>query len=180
MESQLNISEFTDFDTAYRTHRPRIFRYIFLSLRDRDAAETLTQDCFLRAYRARHTFRGDAKLSTWLMKIARNLIRDHLRNRRTIFWKTIYVNSVELVDVSDRIPDKHMSPEQALLLDAKMQAVRQILPRLSPQQRAVFLLRFRDELDLHEIAEYTGLKEGTIKSHLYRALRFVRENIEQN
>lgn len=171
--------ELSDFDEVFRLHRGRIFRFMLMSLRDHDAAETLTQDCFLRAYRSRHTFRGDAQISTWLMKIAINLMRDHLRNRRRAFWRMVNTNSVELADVSDRIPDNRRTPEEILLFRAKVEALRQIVPRLSPQQREVFMMHFIDELQVSEIAESIGLKEGTVKSHLCRALRIVRHHLEQ-
>src|SRR5882672_9887024 len=79
--------ELADFDSVVHLYRPRIFRFLLASLGDRDAAETLTQDCFFKAYNARHTFRGDASLSTWLTTIALNLMRDHLRSRRMRFWE---------------------------------------------------------------------------------------------
>ena len=75
------------FDELLAVHRPRIFRFAFASLRDRDAAESVTQDCFLRAYQAWPQFRGDASVQTWLTRIAINLIRDATRNRRFQFWK---------------------------------------------------------------------------------------------
>ena len=78
----LAAQELDDFDTLVRQHRSRIFRYILASLRDYDAAETLTQDCFVRAYRARASFRGDSSAGTWLMQIAVNLVRSHVSSRR--------------------------------------------------------------------------------------------------
>ena len=78
-----------DFEAAMRSYRPRIFRYALASLRDRDAAETVTQDCFLRAHRGWAGFRGEATLQTWLMQIAVNLVRDRIRNRRLQFWKSL-------------------------------------------------------------------------------------------
>ena len=73
--------ELADFDEVVRLYRPRILRFLLSSLTDRDAAETLTQECFLKAWNARHQFRGDASLGTWLTRIAVNLMRDHLRSR---------------------------------------------------------------------------------------------------
>jgi RNA polymerase sigma-70 factor (ECF subfamily) len=70
-----------------RLYRPKVFRFALASLRDLDAAETVTQDCFLRAYQARDRFRQDCSMQTWLMQIAVNLIRDHIRNRRFQFWR---------------------------------------------------------------------------------------------
>ena len=79
--------ELADFDEVVRVYRPRILRFLLSSLTDRDAAESLTQECFLKAWSARHQFRGDSSLSTWLTRIAVNLMRDHLRSRSLGFGR---------------------------------------------------------------------------------------------
>ncbi|HEV8383868.1 MAG TPA: sigma factor, partial [Candidatus Acidoferrales bacterium] len=75
-----------DFDEIVREHQQRIFRFLRSLLRDSDAADTLTQECFLRAYRKRASFRGEASVATWLTRIAINLATDYRRNRRCAFW----------------------------------------------------------------------------------------------
>jgi hypothetical protein len=62
------IAEIQDFDRVVQFYWPRILRFILASVRDRDVAETLTQDCFWNAYRGRKSFRGDSTLQTWLMR----------------------------------------------------------------------------------------------------------------
>jgi RNA polymerase sigma-70 factor (ECF subfamily) len=79
--------ELQDFDTVVRLYWPLVCRFALASLRDKDAAEVLTQDCFLRAHRSRHSFRGEAAVKTWLMQIAVNLVRDRIRNHRLQFWR---------------------------------------------------------------------------------------------
>src|SRR5258708_31847334 len=74
-----------EFDRLVEFYRPRVFRFASASLRDRDAAETIAQDCFLKAYGAYALFRGDCSIQTWLMGIAVNLIRDQLPSRRLKF-----------------------------------------------------------------------------------------------
>src|SRR5882724_7986691 len=105
----VTIVEAPDFEEIVRLYRPRIFRFALASLRDRDAAETVTQDCFLRAYNARGRFRGDCSIHTWLMQIAVNLIRDFGRNRRFQFWKQAQAAGMDLDSASDWIPNLEMS-----------------------------------------------------------------------
>lgn len=167
--------ELADFDEVVRLYRPRIFRFLMSSLGDRDLAESLTQDCFLRAYNARHQFRGDASISTWLTRIALNLVRDHLRSRRMRFWQKTRESSLDLVDISDWIPDPNTTAEIAILQRERVKQVWKVVRDLSRQQRTVFVLRFVEEMELSEIAETTGMNTSTVKSHLYRALRIVRE-----
>ena len=169
------VLELADFDEVVRIYRPRIFRFLMSSLGDRDVAESLTQDCFLKAYNARHQFRGDSSLSTWLTRIALNLVRDHMRSRRIRFWQKTRDNALDLVDISDWIPDTAVSAETAYLQRERVKEIWKAVDELSRQQRMVFILRFVEELELAEIAETTGMNTSTVKSHLYRALRVVRE-----
>ena len=168
-----------DFDSLVRQHRPRIFRFLLGSLRDKDAAENLTQDCFVRAYKARDQFRGDSGLGTWLMHIAANLIRDHEANRRLKFWRRQLRSDVDPSDISDWIPDQQRSPEAAALAKEQVEAIWKTASALSERQRTVFLLRFVEDMDLLEIAAVTGMKEGTVKTHLFRAVQSVRLGLER-
>ena len=105
-----------DFEAMVQLYRRKVFRFALASLRDVDAAETVTQDCFLRAYQARHRFREECSLQTWLMQIAVNLIRDHARNRRLRFWRR--ANLIAKPDDIARyaIADSARSPEAQALL----------------------------------------------------------------
>src|SRR5580698_664856 len=169
-----SVLELADFDEVVRLYRPRIFRFLMASLSDRDVAESLTQDCFLKAYNARHQFRGESSLSTWLTRIALNLVRDHLRSRRMRFWQRTRDTALDIVDISDWLPDGASSPEAICLQQERVKEIWQSVEKLSRQQRTVFILRFVEELELSEIAETTGMNTSTVKSHLYRALRLVR------
>jgi RNA polymerase sigma-70 factor, ECF subfamily len=170
-----SVLELADFDEVVRLYRPRIFRFLMASLADRDVAESLTQDCFLKAYNARHQFRGESSLGTWLTRIALNLVRDHLRSRRMRFWQRTRETAVDIVDIGDWIPDGASSPEEVCLQQERVREIWQSVEKLSRQQRTVFLLRLVEEMELAEIAETTGMNTSTVKSHLYRALRIVRE-----
>jgi len=170
-----SVLELADFDEVVRLYRTRIFRFLMASLSDRDVAESLTQDCFLKAYNARHQFRGESSLSTWLTRIALNLVRDHLRSRRMRFWQRTRDTALDIVDVGEWIPDGASSPEQVCLQQERVREIWKSVEQFSRQQRTVFLLRFVEEMELAEIAETTGMNTSTVKSHLYRALRIVRD-----
>ena len=170
-----SVLELADFDEVVRLYRPRIFRFLMTSLGDRDLAESLTQDCFLKAYTARHQFRGESSLNTWLTRIALNLVRDHLRSQRMRFWQKTRETALDIVDVGDWVPDGACSPEEVCLQQERVRGIWRSVDKLSRQQRTVFLLRFVEEMELAEIADVTGMNTSTVKSHLYRALRIVRE-----
>ena len=173
------IAELEDINTLCATYRSRIYRYALLSLRDPDLAESVTQDCFLKAYRARDEFRGDCSVATWLTRIATNLIRDATRSRKFQFWKMASTTAVEAGAVADRLRAPGLSPETALVVREEMVKIWDSVATLPGKQRSVFLLRFVDEMELAEIATAMGLHVGTVKSHLHRALAAVRKAMEK-
>lgn len=166
-----------DFEAVVRAYRPKVFRYALASLRDVDAAQTIAQDCFYKAFKARESFRGECSLETWLMQIAVNLVRDYARNRRLQFWKSTSQNSASVEVVERYLAGSAPSPEKEVLLRERVQSVWQAVARLPERQKTVFLLRFVEEMELLEIAAATGMKEGTVKIHLFRALRAVRMRV---
>ena len=166
-----------EFSRVVERHRPQIFRFLLSSTRDLDLAETLTQECFLKAHRNWSSFRGESSAMTWLMRIAINLQKDHWRNRRMQFWKTTRTNSVDLDEASEWLPSGESSAEQQLLARERVGQVGKAVEGLSERQRTVFLLRYVEEMELKEIAQATGLNEGTVKAHLSRALARVRAEL---
>jgi RNA polymerase sigma-70 factor, ECF subfamily len=171
------VVELQDFEKVVEIYWPKVFRFVFASVRDRDAAESLTQDCFVRAYKARNRFRGEASVNTWLMRIAVNLVRDFTRNRRLQFWRRAMSSSVDTRDISDWVPDRNISPESSAVVKERVEAVWAATRSLSERQRTVFLLRFVEDMDLLEIAEATGISEGAVKVHLFRALQAIRKQM---
>jgi RNA polymerase sigma-70 factor (ECF subfamily) len=178
MSSDSGAGEREDFDSLVRMHRPRIFRFILASLRDRETAENLTQDCFVRAYQAREQFRGASSIATWFMQIAANLVRNHESSSRLKFWRRSLHSDTDVADLGNSIADRQQSPEAGVLIQEQIQAIWNAAAGLPARQRTVFLLRFVEDMNLLEIAEVTGMKEGTVKAHLFRALHSVRARLE--
>jgi RNA polymerase sigma-70 factor (ECF subfamily) len=169
--------EIEDFERLVEQYWTRVLRFVFASVRDMDLAESLTQDCFLRAYKSREAFRGSCSLHTWLIRIALNLVRDHARNRRFQFWrKAELVSSREIRDW----PDRGFSPEQKAAINEQVQAVWDATRTLSERQRTVFLLRYVEDLSVCEIAESTGLTESSVNVHLVRAVRGIRKRLGES
>lgn len=164
-----------DLESVVALYQPRVFRFLLATLRDRDAAETLTQETFLRAWSARSSFRADCSMATWLIRIALNLARDHTRTGRFRFWKRVTASAVDVADVASLVPAHDCSAEQHMIAQQQVAGIWQTVQELSSRQRSIFLLRFLEEMEIPEIATITGLPLGTVKSHLYRALAIVRE-----
>lgn len=147
------------------------------SLGDADLAESITQDCFLKAYNARDRFRGDCSISTWLTSIAVNLIRDQQRLQKFRFWRQARATAIDVTDAANFLPSHESSPESRLLVKEKAGQVYAALQKLSPNQRTVFLMRFAEDLELSEIAAITKIPVNTVKTHLHRALKSVRSQV---
>lgn len=167
-----------NFDQIVRQHQRRVYRVLFLLVRDADTADTLTQECFFRAYKNLAGFRGDCRIDTWLLRIAVNLARDYGRSRRNSFWRRLI--GLEEVDAAPRqVWASAPSPERVLVARTELQEVWSAVASLPQQQRAIFLLRFAEEMSLAEIATVLRLRVGTVKTHLFRATAKVREIVRE-
>ena len=170
-------AEIADFDEVVRSYWPRIYRFVLASVRDPGTAEGLTQECFWNAFRSRTRFRGDASVHTWLVRIAANGVRDHLRSRRLRFWRQTQRASVDSTTAATWLRDPAISQEEQALIREQVQAVWDATARLSSRQRTVFLLRFVEEMDIPDIATATGLTSNAVNVHLFRAIRAVRRRV---
>ena len=167
-----------DFENLVCRHQRKIYRVLLLMLKSPDDADNLTQECFLRAYTTMKTFRGGCSVQTWLLRIAVNLARDHVRNRRAAFWKRLLrlddeSTSETTLDLSSPQP----SAERGMLAREELDRVWRAVDGLSERQKEVFLLRFIEELELKEIADVLQLSTGTVKTQLFRAVSRVREQV---
>jgi RNA polymerase sigma-70 factor (ECF subfamily) len=177
-ERPVEQSRLDDFDALVTLYRPRVLRFIWASLRDRETAENLTQECFIRAFKARSGYRGDSSASTWLLQIASNLIRSHESSQRLRFWRRA-LRPADSSGLADFMPDdQQASPEARAVAKQQLEIIWRAAGSLPERQRTVFLLRFVEDLELLEIAAVTGLREGTVKAHLFRALQSVRSALE--
>jgi RNA polymerase sigma-70 factor, ECF subfamily len=169
-----------EFDEVVHRHQRRVYRLLYVLLRDRDEADVLTQECFLRAFQNLDRFRGECSVQTWLLRIAVNLSRDHARSRKASFWKKLLglgdtKDGSELFD----FPAPGPNPEQATLARAEVQAIWNAVSKLSMQQQTVFTLRFVEELELSEIASALNVQVGTVKTQLFRAVHAVRNTLRE-
>ncbi len=167
------------FESLVTSHQKRVFAIALRMLGDPDEAATATQECFLRAFRAWRKCPGDERgQRRWLARLATNLCLDRLRSRRWRWWR-------ERLDLdtagSEGIPHsgtRVRSPERELLAREAAGRLQQALARLSPRQRAVFVLRHYEDLPLDDIAAALGMNVGTVKSHLSRALVALRHELK--
>jgi RNA polymerase sigma-70 factor (ECF subfamily) len=177
---EARMSELDDIDALVVRYRAKVLRLVALSLNDPDEAASITQDCFLRAYQARAQYRGECAVSTWLMQIAYNLMRDRARTRKFQFWRQARQSPVDVSELAGQLASEASSSESQMLARERVEQVWAVLAELSPRQRSVFVLRFVEEMELPEIVVATGMNLATVKTHLYRALSEVRRRVGED
>jgi len=149
-------------------HAGALARYVS-SMGERDAAEEVVQDTFVRAFSSLDTFRGDSSLRTWLFTIARRLVVDRRRAMR---------RRKDVANLDDVDAATEYTALDGLIASEARKKVWGAVGKLSPTQREVFLLRVNEGLSYKEIAEVAGTTEGAARVHYHNALRTVKENLE--
>lgn len=174
------VSPFDDIAAVHELYEPRIFRFLLMSVRDRDLALSLTQDTFMAAWKARENFHGDCSIATWLTRIAVNLLRSHTRTETFKFWKRASAEALDADHLSAQLPHHASSAEDRLIAQQQLAKVWESVQELSNHQRSIFILRFVDEIELQEIATIMNMPLPTVKTHLYRALDRIRAQHNPN
>lgn len=152
----------------------KIFRVALAIVRDDVEADTVTQDTFIQAYTHLAKFEGRAELETWLTRIAINRSRDALRRRKFVsLFRGGDDDEQPLLEPVDTRPD----PEREIMSHQLRAAIERAERKLSTQQKIIFRLRHYEERSLEEIAAMLGLKSGTVRAHLFRAIHKVREEL---
>lgn len=154
------------FSLLVRRHRGRVYRLGYSFFHDPDEAEDFTQDVFVKAYLALGSFKGRAKFSTWLLRIAYNTAINKKTRRREVLP----------LDPDYEIPGGPATEELHLAAETA-RAVREAMAELPPRQALCIELFFYYDLKYSEISEITGFPVNTIKSHVFRAKRHLRERL---
>jgi len=156
-----------------RYSRPLI-SFVYDQVGSRELAEELTQETFMRAYRALHTMRAETKLSTWLFGIARNVARESLRARQRTD-QHVDLDDKMVLDLSDRGP----VPVKQLLNKELNEVIQNSLALLDEDKRLVFTLKIFQQCSYEEIAEITGFSIPKLKTDLHRARTEMRKRVGQ-
>jgi len=167
----------TGFEILVKQHAERVTRLAWRLLGRREDAEDLAQEAFLRLHRALPTFRGDSRISTWLYRTVTRLAIDQMRRdrlRQRLFFTRRQTDDPDPVDLAS---DPRANPARDLRTKQAMQKLQSALADLSPRQCAIFNLRHYEGLTLKEIAALLDLGEGTVKSHLHRAVTSLRKEL---
>lgn len=158
-----------------------VYRTVFFDVRNREDAEDLSQEVFIKAYKALAGFRRDSEFSTWIYRISKNTVYDYIRkNARE---KTIPLSEMSAGDDSDReyeIPDDSgkYEPERTVLRKETESMIGSAIASLSEEHRDILIMRDIEGYSYAEIAAILSLEEGTVKSRISRARSALKKKLE--
>ncbi|MDH4196447.1 MAG: sigma-70 family RNA polymerase sigma factor [Candidatus Aminicenantes bacterium] len=166
------------FRELVEAYKKKIYYLAFDLVGNQSDAEDVSQDVFLKAYRAFGTFKRDARLGAWLYRITYNTAIDHLR-RRGISAGTVdeAVLEANLDRVAREAPARDTDPARTAESELLQLRIASALEKVSPQEKTVFLLRHYDDLMLKDIADVLGLSLGSVKSYLFRAVKKLQREL---
>lgn len=155
------------FDDIYNEYKTPIYNYVYHLVGDREQADDLTQDTFLKAFKALPKMDGNLKLSAWLYRIATNTAYDALRRRKLIAWMPWQDLDHEPADVEGADPQE---------IYGTTELVRAALRRMPQQYRSALLLYTQEGFSYGEIAQALNIAESGVKMYLSRARQSFREH----
>ena len=159
------------FDVLVERHRRQVYQVCYRFVNNHEDSSDLTQDAFLRAYRALHTFKGNSAFSTWLYRVAINVCLNRVSAKQAA---TEPIDQRELEDVRGELPDREvLRQEQAA-------TVRAAIARLPKKQRATMILRMYHELPHEEIAAILGSSVGAVKANFFHGLANLKKLLQEN
>jgi RNA polymerase sigma-70 factor (ECF subfamily) len=159
-------------DELCRTHYARVFRLCRLLLSDRHEAEEVAQEVFLKLVRACRTRSQILSWEAWLTRVTVNACRDR---RRSAWWK--WGREEHAVFWEAEVPSDPLTPEEYLLSGEQQEQIWRLFRALSPRQREVFVLRRLEGLSSEEVAQLLRLTSGSVKRHLFYAIRHLRTGL---
>lgn len=156
-------------EQLYRDHSDRVYRYIFLLIRHKENAEDLTQETFYKAFKNLNSFNHQSSVSTWLLKIARNVTYDHFRRKKIIQFFSF--------ENGDDFASDKATPEDIAEQKEQSSRLHNALNALKRDYREVLLLRKVNECSIKETAYILGWTEAKVKTKMARALEALKKEL---
>ena len=181
MKADLRRDDHAAFRALMREHNQRLFRTARAILRDDAEAEEAVQEAWLQAYRAMDTFRGEAKLSTWLTRIVANEALGRLRRaKRTAEVIPISIDETDMPADHDTREENASAAPEVQAMRGEMRAIIEAgIDKLPDAFRTVFVLRAVEEMTVEETAAALDIPEATVRTRFFRARSLLRESISR-
>lgn len=160
-------------------YQDKLYLMAFRMLGNRQEAEDVTQEAFLRVYRNLDRYDEGLKFSTWIYRIATNLCIDRLRKRKATYSLDAESVDHEGLDGYAVIPSDDRTPESEMLLTETQRIVREAIETLPAKYKSVMVLRYLHDLSLQEIGEVLDMPVTTVKTRVHRGREFLRKKLER-
>jgi RNA polymerase sigma-70 factor (ECF subfamily) len=171
------------FSEIFKRFGDKVFSLVYRMLGNRHEAEDVTQEVFVTVFKTIDGFRGEAKFSTWLLRIAANQSKNRIKYlaRRPTEGGDLEEGAPARAAAGGPAVQAQIEGPDQLLEAAEMESIMQAaIGKLDEEHRLLVILRDVEELSYQEIGEITGLPEGTIKSRLHRARLAIKEELDQH
>ena len=177
---QVAAGDEASFNFLVQKHHRAMIHFLFRMVRNQAVAEELAQEVFLRVYRARDSYRAEARFTTWLYRIATNLAVNHARDtKHERSAQTIYLDAPDAeTGTTPDVADDEPSVEQKLMRDERMAAIRTHVMALPERQRMAVLMHKYQGMDYRQIGDVLKLSESATKSLLFRAYQTLRDKLK--
>lgn len=169
------------FEGIVERYKKKVYYIAYDIVGDHHEAEDISQEVFIKMYRALNRFRKDAKMSSWLYQIAVNTSIDSLRRKKT--KPRINVEDLDQVGAREQSlasASPEANPERRAVASIMQEHIDQALHKITPQERTVFVMRHYNEFKIREIADVLDVSSGTVKSLLFRALKKLRNELSSS
>jgi RNA polymerase sigma-70 factor (ECF subfamily) len=160
------------FSLLVQRYQRRVFNLVFRMLQNYEEASEITQETFFAAWQGLRSFRGEARFSTWLYRIAYNCALKQLELRKRDQALNLALQSEQALEPADEGHTAHLA-----ILD-NQEMVQEQLSQLPPKYRIVLILRHLQDMTYEEMAEVLAMPVGTIKTHLFRARNLLKERLQ--
>ncbi len=167
------------FEQLVLRYQNQVYNLALRMVNNETDAQDLAQEAFIRAWRALDSFQYSSQFSTWLYRLTSNICIDFLRSQKR---HQITSLTVLLDDESQQwdMPDEQPLPEIQAIANEEQRILAQALATLEPEYRQILTLRILNDCSYQQIAKILGVREGTVKSRLFRAREQLRKKLSQN
>lgn len=159
------------FDILYQKYHQDLYRFLFYMVKNKELAEDLVQEVYIRVLKAYDRFEGKSSEKTWLFSIAKNVAIDHFRKQKG--WKQWLLEKLDFsaAQVRDQMP----LPEELAQQKETIQRMYECLDQCTVDQKMVIILRYIHELSISETAEVLSWTESKVKTTQHRAIKALKK-----
>lgn len=164
-----------EFERLYETYHHSLFQFLFYMVRNRQIAEELVQEVYIKVLNSYSSFKGDSSEKTWLYSIARHVGVDWIRSQNR--KKRKFLGLFELSEKENQFRDENPLPDEIIIEKEEMKEVYQMLGECSLDQQQVIILRYIESLSISETATILGWTESKVKTTQHRAIKSLKERL---